>query len=128
MSLLQHRLLLVKVLYFILLAAFLVLLIQTARRVRKFGWRRAFRLGNDSQEERTAIEFYERLLCALGERQLRRAPDQTPLEFAVGTGVNEAITITGLYNRVRFGGLELSAKEAKGIEEMLRKLEAQRKI
>jgi uncharacterized protein DUF4129 len=55
----------------------------------------------------------------LVKKGLQRTPDQTPLEFASGTGVTEAVMVTAAYNRVRFGAAELSAREAQQIEELL---------
>jgi hypothetical protein len=65
------------------------------------------------------------MLQLLAERELKREPGQTPLEFATATKIGAAITITSIYNRVRFGGQQLSAIEAEGIEQLLRELETQ---
>ena len=95
-----------------------------ARRIRHLGWRRAFRIGgSESQFPTSAIEFYERLMTLLYERGIRRAPDQTPLEFASIVGGSEAVVITNAYNRVRFGAERLSATEVRQIEEALSAVE-----
>lgn len=102
----------------------LVALWLIARRVRQLGWRRAFRIGgSESQFPASAIEFYERLMTLLYERGIRRAPDQTPLEFASLVGGSEAVVITNAYNRVRFGAEKLSATEVRQIEEALSAVE-----
>ena len=48
----------------------------------------------------------------------------TPLEFASGLELQPALRITRAYNRVRFGGEQLSAAEVREIEQTLRELEA----
>jgi transglutaminase-like putative cysteine protease len=95
-----------------------------ARRIIHLGWRRAFRIrGSESQFPTSAIEFYERLMTLLYQRGIRRAPDQTPLEFASIVGGSEAVVITNAYNRVRFGAEKLSATEVRQIEEALSAVE-----
>jgi hypothetical protein len=49
--------------------------------------------------------------------------DQTPLEFASNLGSPQALTITRLYNRVRFGSQKLSAAEQREIDQALLQLE-----
>ncbi|MGB8509731.1 MAG: DUF4129 domain-containing protein, partial [Pyrinomonadaceae bacterium] len=71
------------------------------------------------------VAFYERMLRALEARGLRRAGDQTPLEFALAANVPEALTITEAYHRVRYGARRLSNDEVARIENCLRKIEAQ---
>ncbi|MDQ3473978.1 MAG: DUF4129 domain-containing protein, partial [Acidobacteriota bacterium] len=73
--------------------------------------------------ERSAIEFYERLTKLMVRKGFKRAPDQTPLEFATSAGLNEAMIITGAYNRVRFGAEKLSSSELRRIEELLARAE-----
>ncbi len=93
-------------------------------RVLRLGWRRGLAIpGRMPEPERTAIEFYERLTVLLGDRGLSRLSDQTPLEFASNLGSREALTITRLYNRVRFGSQKLSAAEQREIDEALVELE-----
>ncbi|MFZ0063924.1 MAG: DUF3488 and transglutaminase-like domain-containing protein [Pyrinomonadaceae bacterium] len=88
-------------------------------RFKRFGWRGLKIKTRPVDSARSAIEFYERLTRLLVKRGFQRTPDQTPLEFASGTGVTEAVMVTAAYNRVRFGAAELSAREAKQIEELL---------
>jgi len=94
-----------------------------SRRVRRFGWSRGLRVWQSDGVGATRVEFYERLLRALEKQGIRRELYQTPLEFASGVGVNEAIAITDAYNRVRFGADTLSDSEQKQIEELLARIE-----
>ncbi|HEX8852539.1 MAG TPA: DUF3488 and transglutaminase-like domain-containing protein [Pyrinomonadaceae bacterium] len=101
-----------------------VLLFLLVRRA----WRKGFRLGRTKRRGETdasasAVVFYERMLKALEARGLRRAAHQTPLEFALDTGVPEALQITQTYNSVRFGARRLSHAEAAEIEQTLRQME-----
>jgi hypothetical protein len=63
--------------------------------------------------------FYERLLVLLAHRGMKREPDLTPLEFASGLDLQPVLAITQAYNRVRFGGQELSPAELQEIEKTL---------
>ncbi len=100
------------------------LLIFLGARVIRLGWRRGLRISRTNQDPtRAAVEFYQRLTTLLAERGLMRLNDQTPLEFAVNTGSNEALLITRLYNRVRFGGRSLSTAEVREIDQALKNLE-----
>ncbi len=97
-------------------------------RVLRLGWRRGLTIPRGTPEtEKTAIEFYERLTALLEDRGLSRLSDQTPLEFASNLGSREALTITRLYNRVRFGSQELSAAEQREIDQALLDLEGTEK-
>ncbi|HEY8203976.1 MAG TPA: DUF3488 and transglutaminase-like domain-containing protein [Pyrinomonadaceae bacterium] len=99
-----------------------------ARRVRRLGWRRGFKVWQAGTEaETTRIEFYERLLKAFEKQGIKRELYQTPLEFASVVGVNEAQQITNAYNRVRFGEEKLSESERSQIESLLSRLERNRK-
>jgi len=73
----------------------------------------------------TAISFYQRMTRVLANRGLLRAADQTPLEFALSTGIPEVLSVTNAYHRVRYGDEDLSPAEAARLEEWLRKLEEQ---
>ncbi len=100
------------------------LLLFTFTRVRRFGWRRALRMESKSiVNGRSAVVFYERMTQLLEQRGLQRDAFLTPLEFAGATNLNPAISVTHAYNRVRFGGQQLSARELKEIEEALKQLE-----
>jgi protein-glutamine gamma-glutamyltransferase len=107
--------------------ALTLMIILIARRVRRFGWRRGLSLRKlQAKPESSAIEFYQRLLAVLARRGTKREPDLTPLEFASQIDLQPAMAITRAYNRVRFGGHELSSDELKEIEQTLRQLETSR--
>jgi transglutaminase-like putative cysteine protease len=103
----------------------ILLLVFVASRVRRFGWRRALSLHHTkTRTETAAVEFYQRLMVLLANRGLTRDASMTPLEFASGLELQPALTITRAYNRVRFGGEQLSAAEVREIEKTLSELEA----
>ena len=62
-------------------------------------------------------------MTLLYERGIKRAPDQTPLEFAAAVGGSEAVIITNAYNRVRYGAEKLSVAEVRQIEDALSAVE-----
>jgi len=102
-----------------------LLLLVIAKRVRRFGWRRGLSLSKQPTiNDASPIVFYERLLALLARRGAKRDPDLTPLEFASGLDFQPALSITRAYNRVRFGGQQLSEKELREIERSLKRLEA----
>ncbi len=68
---------------------------------------------------RSIIAFYEKMIRLLEERGFVREPHQTPLEFAFAVGMPEAVTVTEKYNRVRFGGKDLSEDEQNEIETLI---------
>jgi len=93
-------------------------------RVLRLGWRRGLSISRSNRgPEIAAVEFYQRLMDLLAQRGLSRLSDQTPLEFASNLGSREALTVTRLYNRVRFGRQKLSANELREIDQALRDLE-----
>jgi transglutaminase-like putative cysteine protease len=98
-----------------------------ARRIWRLGFWRGLKLWRREPEGHSIIEFYERLTKVLAARGLRRAPDETPLEFAAATGLNEALQITRAYNSVRYGEHHLSTPEAAEIEEWLKRMEEEKK-
>ena len=69
------------------------------------------------------IQFYERLISLMEQRGVARDKHLTPLEFAKTLKSSEALLITRAYNRVRFGGQELSAIEKREVERALNALE-----
>jgi protein-glutamine gamma-glutamyltransferase len=110
----------------ILLALGLITVLVTVifLRVLKLGWRRGLTISRSTREPKiAAVEFYQRLMDLLAQRGLSRLSDQTPLEFASNLGSREALTITRLYNRVRFGSQKLSAAELREIDQALLDLE-----
>ncbi|HZI86105.1 MAG TPA: transglutaminase domain-containing protein, partial [Pyrinomonadaceae bacterium] len=110
--------------FFLGLAVLAILLTVILVRVLRLGWRRGLAISRLTREpEHTGVEFYQRLMDLLAQRGLSRLKDQTPLEFASDLGSREALTITKLYNRVRFGSEKLSVAEKSEIDQALRDLE-----
>ena len=104
----------------------ILLILFAAIRVRRFGWRWALSFHKrKAKTETSAVVFYQRLIALLERRGIQRNPDLTPLEFATGVGLQPALAITRAYNRVRFGGQELSRAELREIERTLSELEAE---
>lgn len=96
----------------------------TATRVRRLGWRRGLSFyGAEARTEVSPVIFYERLVALLARRGFQRGMDLTPLEFASTLDFKPALLITRAYNRVRFGGQDLSQAELREIEETLQQLE-----
>ena len=109
---------------FLALGLITVLVTVILIRVLRLGWRRGLTISRGTREPKiAAVEFYQRLMDLLAQRGLSRLSDQTPLEFASGLGSREALTITRLYNRVRFGSQKLSAAELREIDQALSDLE-----
>jgi hypothetical protein len=101
-----------------------VLILFLARRVRKFGWVRGLRVWTiPSEDESSRVEFYERLLRLLEKRGYKRDSYQTPLEFAAALPIPEALVVTKIYNRVRFGGSAPTGDELEAIRSITRRLE-----
>ncbi len=69
------------------------------------------------------VEFYDRMTAILARQGFSREPWQTPLEFAVAVGRPEVGIITDRYNRVRFGGADLSSTESEEIEQLIDAIE-----
>jgi hypothetical protein len=89
-------------------------------RIKRFGRRGRAGIRYERDEAGTsAVEFYERLITLLAARGLKRDVNQTPLEFATGLGLSEVMSVTQAYNRVRFGGEELSVVEQRQLEAAL---------
>lgn len=102
------------------------LLFLAARRVRRFGWRRSLRIRPGRETPlRSPVLFYERMTGLLARRGVERASHLTPLEFAGDLNLEPALTITRAYNRVRFGGQQLSNAELREIERTLQQLEGE---
>ena len=75
------------------------------------------------KQQKSIVEFYERMERVLASRGFRRESHQTPLEFAFALKMPEAVSITEKYNRVRFGEKDLSGDESREIENWLETLE-----
>lgn len=110
---------------FIVLGLIIVIFTVIGRRVLRLGWRRGLSIRRRTQaSEKTAIEFYQRLTELLAKRGMTRPEYQTPLEFASDLGLREAMTLTRVYNQVRFGGKRLSAAELREVNQVLQMLES----
>jgi transglutaminase-like putative cysteine protease len=98
----------------------LTLTVFLLTRIRRFGFRKALRFGPEGNlPEQSAVAFYERLTAVLAQRGWKRDSNLTPLEFARSVGLREAVAITSMYNRVRFGRQQLSRAEASEMEQLL---------
>jgi len=71
---------------------------------------------------RSAVLFYEQMLAVARRAGLVKQPDQTPVEFALASGLSPIREITSLYNRVRFGGAKLDENETRRVAELLGEL------
>ena len=108
------------------LAAFVFSIFFIVRLYRKFvqaGFWERFKIYFARRNNRSVVEFYERMQKVLARKGFERQPHQTPLEFAFALNMPEAVKITEKYNRVRFGEKNLSSDEAKEIENWLKSLE-----
>jgi len=102
----------------------LLLLLQVTRRIRLLGWRRGLSISRrKAVADSSVIDFYQRLMALLAERGMQRESYLTPLEFAGGVDLSGVLAITHAYNRVRFGGEQLSAGELREIDRALREFE-----
>jgi protein-glutamine gamma-glutamyltransferase len=109
---------------FIVLGVLIVTFTVIGRRVLRLGWRRGLSIRRRTEApEKTAVEFYQRLTEALAKRGMTRLEYQTPLEFASDLGLREAMTLTRVYNQVRFGGKRLSPAEMREVNQVLEILE-----
>jgi hypothetical protein len=106
----------------LLLPALFILL---AYRVRRLGLRRGLKVWQRGEDRGSVVEFYERMIKILSGRGMRRENNETPLEFALGTGLSDVLRITRAYNRVRYGFQHLSSAEAAEIERCLTRLEGE---
>lgn len=107
-------------LFVIILVMFSLLLIY---RIRRLGLRRGLKVWQREYERNSVVKFYEQMTNVLAERGLRRENNETPMEFAVATGISDVMRITRAYNRVRFGSQALSSAEVAEIEQCLERLE-----
>lgn len=104
-------------------------LVFLGTRVRRFGWRRALRIRTEeTTSDQSSVLFFEKLTSVLARRGMIRDSHLTPLEFVGSLNNQPAMTLTKAYNRVRFGGERLSAREMKEIEQTLNELEGEGKV
>lgn len=109
--------------YALTAAAFVLLVFWFYRKIRKLEMWSRLAAWLRRKNERAIVEFYERMQKILASKGLRRAPHQTPLEFAFALDMPQAVNITEKYNGVRFGEKHLSGDEASEIENWLKELE-----
>ncbi|MBK7705004.1 MAG: DUF3488 domain-containing protein [Acidobacteria bacterium] len=99
------------------------LLIYAYRGLRDLKLLEAIARWRGRKRQQGIVEFYDRMVTMLSRRGLRRETSQTPLEFAFAIGIPEAVAITEKYNRVRFGGKDLSPTEADEVEALLGRID-----
>src|SRR5204863_6210709 len=107
----------------LILAAIVFALIFLIKRIRRLGLWRIFKRRQVEGKPASVVEFYERMTKVLAARGLQRGAGETPLEFAEATGIPEAMKITRVYNRVRFGAQPLTSDEVANVEQSLTRLE-----
>lgn len=71
---------------------------------------------------RSAIAFYQEMLDALARAGRRKAPAQTPLEFAAQVNHPAVLELTQLYQQARFGQGGLQAGEIARVSQLLAEL------
>lgn len=74
----------------------------------------------------SAILFYNEMLDILRRQGYKKRPNQTPLEFAQEMALNEVLQITGVYNKVRYGGATLESSQRIEVQRLLNKLRSWR--
>jgi len=82
-------------------------------------WRRPLRRHDYRQ---SAVLFYEQMLAIARRAGMVKQPFETPVEFAVASGLAPVRELTTLYNRVRFGGGQLNDGETRRVIELLAEL------
>jgi hypothetical protein len=115
-----------RILFLFAAAIVLALIVIIGRRVYRLGFWRGLRFWQSYPESANAIEFYDRMTRLLSARGLRRAENETPLEFATAIKIPDVVRITHAYNRIRFGERGLSDAEIAEIESWLSHLEGKR--
>jgi hypothetical protein len=82
-------------------------------------WRRRLKRRDYRQ---SAVLFYEQMLAIARRAGLIKQPYETPVEFAIASGLSSIREITTLYNRVRFGGGPLDESETRRVLDLLAEL------
>jgi hypothetical protein len=90
------------------------------QQVMPLAWQRALWTKRDART--SAVMFYEQMLSRMAYAGFIKQPYQTPIEFAVASGLDEVRQLTEIYNRVRFGGAELDDNEARRVAALLTQL------
>ncbi|MGH9753079.1 MAG: transglutaminase TgpA family protein [Blastocatellia bacterium] len=96
------------------------LILAAAFSWRRYGrsWRRNARRDNAAG----AVAFYQETLRALERAGYKRAPHQTPAEYAKQLRMPAVVEITGLYQQSRFGDRPLNDDEIARVSYLLREL------
>lgn len=84
-------------------------------------WRRWWSERRRRDSSDLAADFYRRMLKRLERQGYRRAPGQTPSEFARQVSLPGVVELTRLYERARFGRHQLDPDELRFIDEWLRR-------
>ena len=103
----------------------LALLALTLASIAVFFWRRhgqSWQRKVKRDAPASAIAFYQEMLKTLERGGRRRAPDQTPAEFAARLRLPAVTEITSLYQQVRFGNQPLDDDEIARISVLLSEL------
>ncbi|MBX7053577.1 MAG: DUF3488 and transglutaminase-like domain-containing protein [Pyrinomonadaceae bacterium] len=100
-------------------AVMLAIFVWLSRRVIRLKLWARLRRRLSNQQERSIVDFYEKMLEILAAQGQIRLPCQTPLEFAKATGSNEVKIITEEYHKVRYGSGDLKKAQSAKIEELL---------
>lgn len=91
-----------------------------------FGWFLAKRIARRLRRKRVAADaatvLYQKMELALRKVGMKRSEHQTPMEFAVASGIPEAVKLTDRYQYHRFGGRELTKNEALEFESLIAKI------
>jgi hypothetical protein len=103
--------------------AIIIVVILLWRRIKRFGWSGGLKVWTKPENEFSKVEFYERMLRLLEKQGFKRDAYQTPLEFAAALPMPEALMVTKIYNRVRFGGSAPTGDESEAIRSITRRLE-----
>ena len=82
-------------------------------------WRRRLKRRDYRQ---SAVLFYEQMLAIARRAGLVKHHYETPVEFAVASGLAPIREITNLYNRVRFGGEQLNESETRRVLDLMAEL------
>ncbi len=101
----------------------IILIVWLYRKIRRLDVWQKISVWLKSRNQKSIVEFYERMQRVLASKGFTRAAHQTPLEFAFALNMPEAVSITEKYNRVRFGEKNLSNVESQEIENWLLSLE-----
>lgn len=106
--------------------ALLVLLLLSGGALLWWRYRRSWRYRFQHDAARTAIAFYQEMLDALARAGRRKAPAQTPLEFATQVNHPAVLELTQLYQQARFGQAGLNAGEIARVGALLQSLKGRR--